>query len=136
MKRLVMLTALGLAVSPRAAGGDETGYGTEPEITVAAPLGARRGAALDVDVQGRGLAGVYAASFPCDDVRAVVRGVEEIAPEPPSPNAGGKPRAADPKRPEYRVRLGVEVASGAALGLHTFRLVTPRGAPNPLALQS
>jgi hypothetical protein len=137
MKRLLMLVALlsSVAETPRAAAAAELAYSTEPEATFVAPLGAARGTTQVAEVRGHRLAGVYAAWFPCDDIRAVVRGVEEVEEKPTAAQEGGKPRdAKKTKDREYRVRLAVEVAPGAAIGLHNFRLVTPRGASNALAL--
>ena len=108
----------------------------EPELAWAAPLGGRQGSAFEVVVRGRSLAGTTAAWFPCSDVRAVVRKVEDVPPEPPPAGPVRKGGAKEvPRLPEYRVVLQVEVDRDAALGFHNFRLITPRGASNQLALQ-
>ena len=136
MKRLLMLVALLplLAEAPRGFGAAEPASSSEPEATFVAPLGAVRGATLEAEVRGYGLAGAYGAWFPCADIRAVVRGVEEIEAQHPEPQGGVKPRPRKGKEREYRIRLSFEVAPDAAIGLHNFRMVTPRGASNALAL--
>ena len=137
MKRLLMLVALLslLAEGPRGFRAAEPAYSSEPEATFVTPLGAVRGATLVAEVHGYGLAGAYGAWFPCADIRAVVRGVEEVEAPRPDPQGGVKPQGPRKgKNREYRVRLSFEVAPDAAIGLHNFRMVTPRGASNALAV--
>src|SRR5688500_15932646 len=137
MKRLLMLVALLslLAEGPRGFRAAEPAYSSEPEATFVTPLGAVRGTTLVAVVHGYGLAGAYGAWFPCDDIRAVVRGVEEVEAPRPEPQGGVKPQGPRKgKNREYRVRLSFEVAPDAAIGLHNFRMVTPRGASNALAV--
>jgi len=64
------------------------------------------------------------------------RKVEEVKQESVAKDSKKKTHgSAQDSRLSYRAALVIEVARDAAIGLHAFRLVTPRGASNALTLQ-
>ena len=104
----------------------------EPELISVFPLGGQRGATFEVEVRGRALEGAYGVSFECDDLSASVRQVERVQLPSLKEKSGGYATA----NTDLDSRAVLEVdASEAALGLHGFRLVTPRGVSSVLALQ-
>src|SRR5262245_31949700 len=128
MKRFLLAASLLLASSAFPVAENSDGSDHEPELVVASPLGGRQGATFEMEVRGKALAAAYAAWFECSDVRATLRNVEEAAPEPKGPAVGKKGVPPDkPKTHEYKASLVVTVAPTAPTGLHTFRLLTPRG---------
>ena len=104
----------------------------EPELISVFPLGGQRGTTFEVEVRGRALEGAYGVSFECDDLSASVREVERVQLGSLKEKSGGYATATT----DLDSRAVLEVhASEAALGLHGFRLVTPRGVSSALALQ-
>ena len=104
----------------------------EPELISVFPLGGQSGTAFEVEVRGRALEGAYGVSFECDDLSASVREAERVQLDSLKEKSGGYGTATTDL--DSRAVLEVD-ASEAALGLHGFRLVTPRGVSSTLALQ-
>ncbi len=104
---------------------------SEPELHTLVPLGGEVGSTLEVEVQGKFLAGAYAAWLSHGSFEARVKSVEPVA----RPEAEGdeKPPAKDDG--EYRVKLQVTIAPEATPGPRPLRLVTPGGVSNRLYLQ-
>ena len=108
----------------------------EPELLSVFPLGGRQGTTFEVEVRGRALEGVSAAWFQCDDLKATLKTIEEFDQESMAKDSKKKTHGStQDSRLSYRAALVIEVAREAAIGLHAFRLVTPRGASNALTLQ-
>ena len=72
----------------------------EPQLWWDAPCGARQGSRFDVEVPGKTLAGAMAAWFDCSELRATIRKVEEVTPEPPPGAPARKERTEEGPRPE------------------------------------
>ena len=109
---------------------------TEPELLSVSPLGGRQGTSFEVEVRGRALQGVSAAWFQCNDLKAIVKTVEEFEQEPIAKGSKEKTSGSTHDSLQgYRAVLDIEVDRDAAIGLHAFRLITPRGASNALTLQ-
>jgi hypothetical protein len=109
---------------------------TEPELISVAPLGGRQGTTFRVEVRGRALEGVSGAWFQCNDLKATLRTVEKSEQAPKAKDSIEEPYGATPdSKHDYRAVLDVEAGRDAAIGLHAFRLVTPRGVSNALTLQ-
>ena len=100
------------------------------------PLGGRQGTTFEVEVRGRALEGVSAAWFQCNDLKATLKRVEEFEQEPMAKDSKEKTSGSThDSKLGYRAVLDIEVGRDAAIGLHAFRLITPRGASNALTLQ-
>jgi hypothetical protein len=82
------------------------------------------------------LEGASAAWFECNDLKATLKKVEEVKLEFVAKGSKEKTSGSTQNaKLEYRAVLDIEVGRDAAIGLHAFRLVTPRGASNALTLQ-
>ena len=138
MKLLIVLAViiLGLFQGDSLAERQLARTAAEPELLSVSPLGGRQGTSFEVEVRGRALQGVSAAWFQCNDLKAVVRTVEEFEQEPMAKGSKGKTSGSTHDSLQgYRAVLDIEVDRDAAIGLHAFRLITPRGASNALTLQ-
>lgn len=98
---------------------------TGPRLLSLSPLGGRQGSGFQVRVRGEGLQGAYAVWVDCGKLLAKVKEVEEIQLDK---------KAEDPKKGQ-RVVLEVTANSGAEIGAHLLRLISPRGVSNPLVLR-
>lgn len=108
----------------------------EPGLQSVSPIGGRQGTAFEVEVRGQALEGASAAWFECDDLKATLKKVEEVKQESVTKDSKQKTYGSrQDSKQGYRAILDVEVGPNAAIGLHAFRLITPRGASNALALQ-
>ena len=108
----------------------------EPELLSVSPLGGRQGTTFEVEVRGQALEGVFAAWFQCSDLNATIKKVEEFEQAPMAKDSKEKTYGSThDSKMGYRALLDIEVSRDAAIGLHAFRLVTPRGASNALTLQ-
>ena len=99
----------------------------EPQLWWDAPCGARQGSRFDVEVPGKTLAGAMAAWFDCSELRATIRKVEEVTPEPPPGAPARKERTEEGPAPRSTGLLDVEVDRAAVIGFHIFRLAMARG---------
>ncbi|MCI0628743.1 MAG: hypothetical protein L0387_45050 [Acidobacteria bacterium] len=99
----------------------------EPQILSLSPLGAARGARLQVEVRGRSLEEAYAILVDCSSITAEVKTIEPIGDEDIKParrseavNAGTVSRAV----------VELAVAADARIGSHSLRVVSPGGVSN------
>ena len=111
---------------------DQAKSPTEPQLISVFPLGGTPGTHFAVQVRGIGLEEVGGVWFECSDLSAEVESIEasdEAAEE-------GEPQEyVEEKKSKQLIRLRVQAQPSAQTGLHVFRLVTPRGVSNALALQ-
>ncbi len=138
MFNIRLLLAAGLLVIPgdsRAA--DDAGKAApkEPKTLSAFPLGGERGTTLEVSVRGRHMDGTYAGWFECDDVEIRFLGLEEIRESEPDELVERDPQAKQTELVGHRARLQLRIREDAEVGLHRFRIVTPRGMSNALNFQ-
>src|SRR5437762_9796439 len=87
----------------------------EPQLWWDAPRGARQGSCFDVEVPGKTLAGAMAAWFDCSELRATIRKVEEVTPEPPPGALARKERTEEGPAPRSTGLLYVEVDRAAVM---------------------
>lgn len=130
---LIVLVVLcsALAVSAEDTSKEST---VEPKLVSIFPLGGQQGTTFEIDVTGKQLQGAYAVWFEDDELVASIQQVEEVE------NKKNDKKSPDDYKQEvdqqdYRARMTVHLPQQASLGLHLFRLVTPRGVSNALALQ-
>lgn len=94
----------------------------DPKISSIYPFGGRRGTTFDAVVRGSDLAGARAVAFEGNGIEARILGVDA---EPPAPGE---------KAGKDLIRLRVMLAPDAEIGERDFRIVTPRGVSNKIAL--
>ena len=104
------------------------------------PLGGSIGSPFKIQVRGKRLQGTHAVWFECDDVRARLLTVSEVAENDAKDQDEYYRRRAlkllsqDGKEPEFLAVLEVVTSSETRPGLHHFRLVGPTGVSNSLSL--
>lgn len=103
----------------------------EPELISMFPFGGQQGAEFQATIRGRSLDHVSAVWFDCEHLSATILGVEnDKAPDPVPAKKKSSPRA-----PIQLLALTVKVAPGAETGVHSLRLLSPRGLSNPLPVR-
>ncbi len=102
---------------------DQPEVRADPEALSIFPLGGRRGTTVEATIRGRALEGAYSVWFDSKALSARVTKVETIRLEDKK-EAGS---------PGHQVRLQVQIAPTAKLGLHSLRLIAGRGISNQLA---
>jgi hypothetical protein len=107
----------------------------EPKTLSVFPMGGQRGATVEVSVRGRHMQGAYAAWFECDDVEIRFLGLEEIQESAPDELVERDPQAKQTELAGHRARLQLRIGEDARVGLHRFRIVSPRGMSNALTFQ-
>ena len=109
---------------------------TEPGLQSVSPIGGRQGTTFEVEVRGRALEGASVAWFECNDLKATLKKVEEVKQDSVAKDSKERTYGSiQDSKQGYRAVLDIEVDRDAAIGLHAFRLVTPKGASNALTLQ-
>ncbi len=107
----------------------------EPAIASVFPLGAQQGTEIELEIRGEALDGAYAVVFDSEGLKARVRDVAEIEPEvegsddpsvDPAKEEEGKPP------PIFQVSVRITIDPSVPAGVHSFRLVSPRGVSNAL----
>ena len=141
LKRHLAWSVLWLAVwSFQGAHGNDKPQPSDPELRSHHPLGGSIGSPFQIRVRGKRLQGVQTVWFECEDVRARVLAVKEIAEtgELDEDQYYRKRTLAllgqDGKEPEFLAVLEVVTSSETRPGLHHFRLVRPTGLSNSLSL--
>ena len=141
LKRHLIGSVLWLAVwSFQGAHANDKPQPSDPELRSHHPLGGSIGSPFQIRVRGKRLQGVDAVWFECDDVRARILKVNEIAEtgEQDGDQYYKKRTLAllgqDQKEPEFLAVLEVLTSPDSRPGLHHFRLVGPTGLSNSLSL--
>jgi hypothetical protein len=99
----------------------------EPQISSIGPLGARRNGATECEIRGQALEGAYALWTDCPELKGTIQAVEE---EPPPAETGDVKK---PRPKTYRIVTELTVSTGAALGTHSVRVISPRGISNAVS---
>ena len=99
----------------------------DPTLKSIFPLGGRQGSRFDAVVRGQDLQGAQGVWFDCQELKAQVRSIRELEPEPDTEAPDVSPGKKEEKKPLQEVRLRVEIDPAAHLGAHALHLVTPRG---------
>ncbi len=115
-----------LLYPPKSAAQDEVP--SEPEIISVFPMGGRPGTTVTAEVRGQLLERAYAVWFSTEELRAEVTKVEDIDLN----EVYLRPGIVHKNRPGQRVSLRVEIDSATPAGVHSLRLVSPRGVSNGL----
>ena len=141
LKRHLIGSVLWLAVwSFQGAHANDKPQPSDPELRSHHPLGGSIGSPFQIRVRGKRLQGVDAVWFECDDVRARILKVNEIAEtgEQDDDQYYKKRTLAllgqDQKEPEFLAVLEVLTSPDSRPGLHHFRLVGATGLSNSLSL--
>ena len=121
---MILLVAAILLISPLQAA--KKALPSEPRALYIYPVGGQRGSAAEVQIEGQTLQGTYAVWTDCQSLRGRVTRIDEID----VPEEQGAAAPADSL--SHRVTVEVEIASTAALGGHSLRLVSPRGVSDPV----
>ncbi len=107
----------------------------EPVIASVFPLGAQQGTEIELEIRGEALDGAYAVVFDSEGLEARVRDVAEIEPEV----KGSDDPSVDPAKEEeekpppiFQVSVRITIDPSVPAGVHSFRLVSPRGVSNAL----
>src|SRR5438105_1776599 len=100
---------------------------TEPKLLSILPLGGRPGTTVQGEVHGELLEGAYAVWFDTDSLNGRLLKVEKMKEE----QAKEKVKVLDDKaakpRTVYRALIEVAIQPTAHIGIHSVRLVSPRG---------
>ena len=104
----------------------------DPRVNSLFPLGGQPGTSFEVRIRGENLGSVYGVWFDCDALEAEVRKIEKTVEEVDVVQQAGT-TAKDTKEFQHVV-LKLHVDGKAAVGAHTFRLVSRQGLSNPLSL--
>ena len=115
-----------LLYPPRSVAQDEVP--SEPEIMSVFPMGGKPGTTVMAQVRGQVLEGAYAVWSSADGLRAEVTRVEEVDLNETYPLPGIEHK----NRPGQRVSLRLQIDSATPAGVHSLRLVSPRGVSNGL----
>ena len=115
-----------LLYPPRSVAQDEVP--SEPEIMSVFPMGGKPGTTVMAQVRGQVLEGAYAVWTSTDGLRAEVTKVEEVDLNERYPLPGIEHK----NRPGQQVSLRLQIDSETPAGVHSLRLVSPRGVSNEL----
>ena len=106
----------------------------QPTIASIFPLGGQQGTEIQLEIRGEALDGAYAVLFESKGVEAQVRHVAKIEPESKEPANSSAESAQEKKElsPVFLVSVQVTIAPSVSTGVHSLRLISPRGVSNPL----
>lgn len=127
--RAFLVVSLFLAASGNPVSAKEK---ADPQVSSLFPLGGQPGTSFEVRIRGENLGGVYGVWFDCDALEAEVRKIEKTVEEVDVVQQAGT-TGKDTKE-FHHVVLKLHVDDKAAVGAHTFRLVSRQGLSNPLSL--
>ena len=111
---------------------------SEPTLSSMFPLGAQRGATVDVEFRGKLIAGAYDVWPKSDGLHTEITSAEEVKDSPKydemnTPAAPGDEEGEE--LPVYSVMVRIRIGPSVPLGMHRLRLVSPSGVSNPLEFQ-
>ena len=135
IRLLIASSLLFFLADSRAADDSAKAAPKEPKTLSVFPLGGQRGTTIEVSVRGQHMEETYGAWFECDDVEVRFLGLEEIRESAPDELVERDPQAKQTELAGHRARLQLRIGEDAAVGLHRFRIVTPRGMSNALNFQ-
>ena len=133
--RLSLIAAIVFLAAPLFAQETEFKTVAEPKLVSHFPIGGQRGSSFEVEVTGEALQGARAVWFEGQVITASILRLEKLQENPEEKDKEADPYGARTVKAEYRAVFRVQVPKTASVGLHLFRLVTPRGLSNALALQ-
>ena len=107
----------------------------DPTIVSVFPPGAQQGTEINLEIRGEALDGAYAVLFDSEGFKAQVQEVAEIEPEvKESDDPSEDPAKEEEEKPPpiFRVSVQIAIDRSAPAGVHSFRLISPRGVSNAL----
>ena len=110
-------------------------YSTEPKIVSVLPLGGQQGSSFEIKVKGRSLKGCHTIWFENKEVTGSIKKLEVIENKSTKTKDALAEYGVETVHPDYVAFIKITVSKDASLGLHLFRLLTPAGISNALALQ-
>ncbi|MYC81235.1 MAG: hypothetical protein F4X19_03955 [Acidobacteria bacterium] len=108
---------------------------TEPKLLSHFPLGGQQGTTFDLKVSGAALQGTHAVWFEGGELSASILKLEKLQAASEEKDKEPEDYLGKEVKADHRAVLRVRVPKTASLGLHLFRMVTPRGLSNALGLQ-
>src|SRR6266545_3004739 len=96
----------------------------EPQLLSVFPLGATQGSRSRIEIRGQNLEEAYAVWVDCPSIAGEIKSVEATEPE--------EQATAVKTPPVFRVVIELSVAPDSGIGMHSVRIVSPRGISNPL----
>ena len=107
----------------------------EPKLLSHFPLGGQQGTTFDLEVSGEALQGTHTVWFEGGELSASVLKLEKLQSTSEKKDKKPEDYLGKAAKADHRAVLKIRIPKTAALGLHLFRLVTPRGLSNALGLQ-
>ena len=108
---------------------------TEPKLLSHFPIGGQQGTTFELEVSGKALQGAHTVWFEGGELSASILKLEKLQTTSAENDKEPDTYLAKAVKADHRAVFQVQVPKTASLGLHLFRLVTPRGLSNALALQ-
>ncbi len=130
---LKMIAAALCLVAPLSAQGAETV--TEPKLLSHFPIGGQQGTTFKVEISGAALQGAHAVWFEGGELSASILKLEKLQDAYKEDEKKPEDYLGKAVKADHQAVFEVRVPKSASLGLHLFRLVTPRGLSNALGLQ-
>ena len=101
----------------------------EPQVSSVFSPGGQQGSTVKTEIQGQNLKGAYAVWFDCEKSRLQSRRWRTpFGRERPNPKNQTKP-------PAQHLILEVTISPTAGVGVHQFRVVSPKGVSGPLTFR-
>ena len=107
----------------------------EPKIVSVLPLGGQQGSSFEIKVKGKALKGCHTVWFENKEVTGSIERLEVIENKPAKTKDPLAQYGLETVHPDHVAFIKITVSKDASLGLHLFRLLTPVGISNALALQ-
>lgn len=107
----------------------------EPTLLSHSPIGGQQGTTFNLEISGKALQNTHAVWFEGGELSASNLKLEKLQTTAKEDNKETEAYLAKEKKADHRVVFQVGIPKTASLGLHLFRLVTPRGLSNALGLQ-
>ena len=108
---------------------------TEPKLLSHFPIGGQQGTAFEVEISGAALQGAHAVWFEGGELSASILKLEKLQDAYKEDEKKPEDYLGKAVKADHQAVFEVRVPKTASLGLHLFRLVTPRGLSNALGLQ-
>jgi hypothetical protein len=105
-----------------------------PSVSSIAPAGMVRGSTADFTIEGRNLSAATEVIFDAPGLSGRVNEITDVPEKITGPRAGEDLEAQVPLGKKQTAKLEVTVAKDVAAGIHRFRVKTPLGTSNTLAL--
>ena len=105
-----------------------------PTVSSVAPAGMQRGTTMSFAVEGRNLADATEVIFDAPGIAGKLTEVQDVPEKITGPKAGEDLGAQVPLGKKQSAKLEVTVAKDIAPGIHRFRVKTPLGTSNMLAI--